>query len=1025
MAYQILEKESIDITHIDQAVLHNFIANNQSGIIGGYANECSLTSMGNTLIMSTGMLLINGVRVKISEVESVVLSSTPTQDTTYQLIAQLTIDSNQAPSFEFIARTPQALIKNPIGQDGGVGVYQLELARFTHATDGTIKNIVRTANVLYGATNVDLNEIRASVQDARSQAQSAKQEAQAVYELASNAVATSAAAQATAQEAKQIAQQAQEDVRGIEINVAEERGTVVTENGQPKAQVEWNDKLDKTPKEPKVVSDAFLTRITATNDIEIIDSPLGVKTAKIQKIEGLSLKFIQQNGDMHNGTTNWEAIGGTLSVVGGVLRLTLNEDMYDGVAVIYTKPLRKGRKYFIQCYIKPKYSTPIDLGIPASDLHDLRTSPVANRWLYLSGLWTPNTENEEHIQITIDASTNYQVGDVIEIADFRIVDEADSATAWTKAKFDEVVPHLPYFEGIYHSNPAQLKSIGDNLIKFIPKTLSLYGVTMRVDADGTITLNGTSTGAGDFSIISSTAGNIFLKYSILDLKLVVEHISGSFSGGSITVFADGRLINDGTSYYGQQLQCIIPNGSTGGIYTGSINNNRPGYPHHLRVYIGSGRTLNNVKLRVMLLHADNPLTEYKPYNENILQLPQYELPKLPDGTADEIDLTNKAYIKRVGKIVIDGSQEVAQYQANSVGGTYAFYVTIPNYKNKSNTDYVPNILADRLRTLGGETVWGKTYPCVAPYTNGRIVVRDYFLSNAVADAKAYLAQNPITLWFELDEPIIEHLDKDYDATYPAWNYGLEQVFDADGNSAIAQMDIEYPLDLQKQIDTNTWIAQRNEGRIAQIDASKITSGVFDADRIPNLSAEKITSGVFDADRIPNLSAEKITSGVFSADRIPDLSAEKITSGVFSADRIPNLSAEKITSGVFSADRIPNNKILYEGPHDFLEDGDFDTSEYDFSFEDGSTYALEIMFLDSFIETMIFTFESYSDYRTVSFVSLSSAAETYAKLNVGFLRVYTNRITIDSKAGIRFDYVSDNVEPYPLFNLRLIRVIKLR
>jgi len=210
----------------------------------------------------------------------------------------------------------------------------------------------------------------------------------------------------------------------------------------------------------------------------------------------------------------------------------------------------------------------------------------------------------------------------------------------------------------------------------------------------------------------------------------------------------------------------------------------------------------------MLVHKDNPLTEYKPYTEHILELPQYELPKLPNGVADEIDLTNKTYIKRVGKIVIDGSQEVAQYQANSVGGTYAFFVTIPNYKNKSNTDYAPNILADRLPTLGGETVWNITYPCVAPYTNGRIVVRDYFLNNAVADAKAYLAQNPITLWFELDEPIIEPLDKDYDATYPAWNYGLEQV------DSIAQFDIEYELDVVKQGSTNTEIVQRNENRLA-------------------------------------------------------------------------------------------------------------------------------------------------------------------------------------------------------------------
>ena len=43
---------------------------------------------------------------------------------------------------------------------------------------------------------------------------------------------------------------------------------------------------------------------------------------------------------------------------------------------------------------------------------------------------------------------------------------------------------------------------------------------------------------------------------------------------------------------------------------------------------------------------------------------------------------------------------------------------------------------------------------------------------------------------------------------------------------------------------------------------------------------------------------------FSADRIPDLNASKLTAGVFGVSRIPDLDAAKVTSGVFSAARIP-------------------------------------------------------------------------------------------------------------------------
>lgn len=75
--------------------------------------------------------------------------------------------------------------------------------------------------------------------------------------------------------------------------------------------------------------------------------------------------------------------------------------------------------------------------------------------------------------------------------------------------------------------------------------------------------------------------------------------------------------------------------------------------------------------------------------------------------------------------------------------------------------------------------------------------------------------------------------------------------------------------------------------------------------ILTLSASKITAGYLDCSNITvaNLSADSITTGTLNGWLVGDLDASKITSGVFSEERIPYISADKIYTGYLSADRI--------------------------------------------------------------------------------------------------------------------------
>lgn len=104
--------------------------------------------------------------------------------------------------------------------------------------------------------------------------------------------------------------------------------------------------------------------------------------------------------------------------------------------------------------------------------------------------------------------------------------------------------------------------------------------------------------------------------------------------------------------------------------------------------------------------------------------------------------------------------------------------------------------------------------------------------------------------------------------------------------------------------------------IPNLDALKITTGTFDADRIPSLDAAKTTTGTFNAARIPNLDATKITTGTLNVDRVPNLDTSKVTTGTFNLGRIPDLDAIKITTGTLNIERvpsIPSGKLTAGGP----------------------------------------------------------------------------------------------------------------
>ena len=145
MAIKLLENVGVENTGVGASALNNLITGNKSGIVGNYLNECAFTATGNTIIIDTGLLIICGRQVEIDAIESITLSSLPSEDVRYQIVIELIKEESGEVTASIFARKPSTLIQENLLKDGFV--YQFELGRVTHKTTGQEPEDVRTADI--------------------------------------------------------------------------------------------------------------------------------------------------------------------------------------------------------------------------------------------------------------------------------------------------------------------------------------------------------------------------------------------------------------------------------------------------------------------------------------------------------------------------------------------------------------------------------------------------------------------------------------------------------------------------------------------------------------------------------------------------------------------------------------------------------------------------------------------------------------------------------------------------------------
>lgn len=153
MAIKILTKNSIENTNIDGARANNFNAGRRSGIVKGVLNEGRFfASSSNVIALDTCELRLCGHRVVIDSIEYKTFTNTPSSDIRYSLVAQISVDINADVTFALNTQLASTALVQDNLDETGIGVYELEIGRFTLNTSGEIEDVVRTADIITGGT---------------------------------------------------------------------------------------------------------------------------------------------------------------------------------------------------------------------------------------------------------------------------------------------------------------------------------------------------------------------------------------------------------------------------------------------------------------------------------------------------------------------------------------------------------------------------------------------------------------------------------------------------------------------------------------------------------------------------------------------------------------------------------------------------------------------------------------------------------------------------------------------------------
>lgn len=319
--------------------------------------------------------------------------------------------------------------------------------------------------------------------------------------------------------------------------------------------------------------------------------------------------------------------------------------------------------------------------------------------------------------------------------------------ATTEAGTGDKGPDNPYtLAGV---QPTKVTACGRNLIPYpytsLPSTVT--GISFADNGDGTITVNGTAA--------DETAGRLHFLSNLLRIPAGTYTLSGCAPNGSGDTWCLQvvRVIN-GLEDWGWLCRDF------GAGITFTLTEATDIY---IRIRLKKGTVINNGIFKPQL-EIGTAATPYEPYTGQTITLPALA-PLYGDGTVnDEYDAVSGVETRRWKQVVFDGTEAWAA-SATGTAGKYRASLSIADILPTATFSQVSSCRCSHYTTVSADNTYNLKVGISANHgtSHGIFVYDDAYDTQDMTDWKAYLAAQyaagtPVTVVYQLDEPVITQHD---------------------------------------------------------------------------------------------------------------------------------------------------------------------------------------------------------------------------------------------------------------------------